>query len=53
MNSTSEVLIKDNVIAEAKAEYEELGTLTAYTFIALNNVGVDAQLFLDGMDLAS
>ena len=53
MNSTSEVLIKDNVIAEARTEYEELGTLTAYAFIALNNVGVNAILFLAGLDAES
>jgi len=53
MNSTNETLIRDNVVAEARAEYEEIGTLTAYTFIALNNVGIEAQLFLDGLDAAS
>ena len=53
MNSMSEAsLIQDNVIAEARAEYKELGTLTAYTFIALNNVGIEAHLFLAGLEAA-
>ena len=50
MNSMSE---KQQLIDAATAEFEEVGTLTVFTYVALNNAGLDAELFLFGLEEAS
>ena len=50
MNSMSE---RQRLIDDAREEFEEVGTLTVFTYIALNNAGIDAELFLFGLEEAS
>ncbi len=51
MNSMSSN--KQQLVDDAREEFEEIGTLTVFTYIALNNIGVDAELFLYGLQAAS
>ena len=49
MNSMSE---QQRVTDAATAEFKELGVLLTTTYFALTDVGVDARIFLDGLEAA-
>lgn len=40
----------DEICAHARLEYEQLGTLSTFTFMSLTNYGVDAQEFLNDLE---
>ena len=44
---------QQKVIDAATAEFKELGVLLTTTYFALSDAGVDARLFLDGLEAAA
>lgn len=39
--------VKDSVLNDAEQEYDQIGTLSTDTFIAMTNLGFDAQDWMD------